>query len=87
MHVHNHHNLIFFKLVCNLTSFLVHWILVGLWTEPVVANGNNSNGRRYDIDKECCQGDGKAIGETGFMTTTIEREETGKILIQINIDS
>ena len=65
----------------------MHWILVGLWAEPVVANGNNSNGRRYDIDKECCQGDAKAIGETGFMTTTIEKEETSKILIQVNIGS
>ena len=60
---------------------------MGLWAEPVVANGNNPNGRRYDIDKEGSQGDAKAIGETGLITTTIEREETGKILIQVNIGS
>ena len=53
----------------------MHWILVRLWAEPVVANGNNSNGNA------------KAIGETAFMATTVEGEETGKVLVQINIGS
>ena len=65
----------------------MHWILVRLWAKPVVANGNNSNGRCYGVDEKCCQGNAKTIGETAFMATTVEREETGKVLIQINIGS
>ena len=68
-------------------SSLVHGIFVRLRAEPVVTYGNKSNRCCYGIDEECCQGDAEAIGETAFMATTIEGEESSKILIQVNIGS
>ena len=65
----------------------MHGIFVRLRAEPVVAYGNKSYRCCYGIDEECCQGDAKAIGETAFMATTIEREKSSKILIQVNIGS
>ena len=76
-----------FATVYSPISSLVHGIFVRLRAEPVVAYGNKSNRCCYGIDEECCQGDAKAIGETAFMATTIEREKSSKILIQVNIGS
>ena len=65
----------------------MHRILVCFGPDPVVAYGNKTNGRCYGVDKETSQCDTKAIGKTCFMTTAIKREETGKVLIQVNVGS
>ena len=65
----------------------MHWIFVRPWADPMVTYGNKTNGCCYDIDEECCQGNAEAIGETSFMATTIEREESSEVLVQVNIGS
>ena len=53
----------------------------------MVAYGNKSYSRCYDVDKECSQGDAKPIGEAPLMGSTIEGKESSKVLIQINVGS
>ena len=51
----------------------------------MVTDGNNSDGRRYGVDEKRSQGDPEPVRETGFMTSSVKREEASKVLVQVDV--